>query len=133
MKKEEFPTFLNEQPTVIFGRTTRELLIIACGCAGSYVIWNNTRVLLPGPGGIALGVACAIAPALLSIVIALISIGNRPLEEWFLCWLTYTFMPRIYLYKPLEESMDDFADKKKKDARQHRSDTDGTADIIDED
>jgi hypothetical protein len=39
MKKEEFPTFLNEQPTVVFGRTTRELLIISIGLAGGYLIW----------------------------------------------------------------------------------------------
>ena len=35
MQKEEFPTFLNEQPTIIFGRTGRELLIIVCGIVGA--------------------------------------------------------------------------------------------------
>jgi len=39
MNKEEFPTFLNEQPKVIFGRTGRELLIIVLGIIGAYTLW----------------------------------------------------------------------------------------------
>ncbi len=41
MKKEEFPTFLNEQPTVVFGRTTRELLVILVGLTGAYLVWTK--------------------------------------------------------------------------------------------
>jgi len=49
MKKEEFPTFLNEQPTVVFGRTTRELLVILVGLTGAYLVWTNIGALMPGP------------------------------------------------------------------------------------
>src|SRR5438445_162583 len=48
MKKEEFPTFLNEQPTVVFGRTTRELLVILVGLTGAYLVWTNLGSFLPG-------------------------------------------------------------------------------------
>ena len=136
MKKEEFPTFLNEQPTVIFGRTARELLIIACGCVAGYTVWPHATALLPGAGGVVLGIACAGIPALLSLVVALISIGNRSMEEWLFCWLTYVLIPKIYLYKPLEESVEDFADEKNeksKQIKQQQGAADDTADAIDED
>jgi hypothetical protein len=135
VKKEEFPTFLNEQPTVIFGRTARELLIIACGCLVGYTVWPHATALLPGAGGVLLGIVCAGIPALLSLAVALIAIANRPMEEWFFCWLTYVLIPKLYLYKPLEESMGDFAeekDEKSKHTRQQGA-ADDTADAIDED
>ncbi|HZR38510.1 MAG TPA: DUF3487 family protein [Ktedonobacteraceae bacterium] len=131
MKKEEFPTFLNEQPTVIFGRTTRELLIIVCGLVAGYTAWGNISILLPGTGGTVLGITCAVLLTLLSIAVALISIASRPMEEWLFCWLTYTLMPKLYIYKPLEENREDPADEKSKNEQQ--SDTDNTADAIDED
>lgn len=103
MKKEEFPTFLNEQPSVIFGRTERELLIMACGIVLGYTTWQNLKGLIPGVGGEALAIVLALLLVALSIVVALVSIGKRPLEEWFFCWLLYVMVPKVYLYKPLED------------------------------
>ncbi len=103
MKKEEFPTFLNEQPTVIFGRTERELLIMACGIVVGYTAWQHLKGLIPGIGGEALAIVLAALLVALSIVVALVSVGKRPLEEWFFCWLLYVMVPKVYLYKPPEE------------------------------
>lgn len=103
MQKEEFPTFLNEQPTVIFGRTSRELLIIVIGIVVGYVTWANVKDQLPGSGGMALGITLAFLIGILGLVIALTKIASRPLEEWFVVWLSYVVMPRVYLYQPPEE------------------------------
>jgi hypothetical protein len=45
VQKEEFPTFLNEQPTIIFGRTGRELLIIVCGIVTGYTTWGSVTMV----------------------------------------------------------------------------------------
>src|SRR5690242_16011280 len=103
MKKEEFPTFLNEQPTVVFGRTARELLFIACSIVVAWNIWQVTDSVLGNPGALFLRITLAVLPAILGIILALVYVGYRPLEEWLFVWLLYAFTPKIFLYKPLEE------------------------------
>ncbi|GHO62035.1 hypothetical protein KSC_009270 [Ktedonobacter sp. SOSP1-52] len=103
MQKEEIPTFLNEQPKVIFGRTGRELLIIVCGIVGGYSLWGNISPLVPGAWWAVASVIIACIPALLALVVAMVPIAERPLEEWAMCWLLYMGMPRVFIYKPLED------------------------------
>src|SRR5690242_15482515 len=102
MKKEEFPTFLNEQPTVIFGRTGRELLMIACGIVLGYRVWGDVSHLLPGFAGGFLGILLAIIVCIFFLVLALLKIGYRPLEEWIFAWFIFIASPRVYLYRPEE-------------------------------
>jgi hypothetical protein len=106
MKKEEFPTFLNEQPTVVFGRTTRELLIILIGLTGAYLVWTNMDVFMPGLDfGVAIikGLLAAV-PLIGSIVVAFIKVASRPLEEWATIGAFYFLTPKVYLYMPLGDS-----------------------------
>ncbi len=105
MKKEEFPTFLNEQPTVVFGRTTRELLIILIGLTGAYLVWTNVGALIPGPdiGVMFIKGLLAIVPLIGSILVAFVKIASRPLEEWAAIGVFYFLTPKVYLYIPLEE------------------------------
>jgi hypothetical protein len=105
MKKEEFPTFLNEQPTVVFGRTTRELLVIAIGLACGYLLWQDIKgpTIIGTVGLIALKVICAAVPIVLSLVVAFVKVATRPLEEWAIIGFSYLVIPKVYLYLPLEE------------------------------
>jgi hypothetical protein len=106
MKKEEFPTFLNEQPTIIFGRTGRELLIMVCGAVLSYKVWDDIYSLLPSLIGTFLGILLAIIIMLFFIILALVKIGYRPLEEWIFSWFIFVAIPKIYLYKPWEADVE---------------------------
>lgn len=106
MKKEEFPTFLNEQPTIIFGRTGRELLIIACGILLSFKVWGDITVLLPGWPGIALSIALIAVLMIAFFVLALLKVGYRPLEEWVLAWFLFVASPKVYMYRPEEENVE---------------------------
>ncbi len=101
MKKVEIPTFLNEQPTVIFGRTGRELLIIACGSALGYDVWSNIN-LAGSFSSIVVHILLTALPVLLSFAVALISIAGRPLEEWAFVLLLYLFVPKVYQYVPFD-------------------------------
>ncbi len=105
-KKEEFTTFLNEQPTIIFGRTGRQLLIIVIGIVGATLLWSYIEGFQSSIGWQVLSGALAAIPVLLSLVIALIPIASRGMEEWVFVWLLYAVMPRIYLYVPVEEEVE---------------------------
>jgi hypothetical protein len=128
VKKEEFPTFLNEQPTIIFGRTGRELLIIVCGIVAAYSVWANVNDSMKSIGGQVLSGFLAAVIVIIALVIALTNIGSRPLEEWIVVWLTYVVMPRVYMYQPLEEEIDEDLTDEKNDSQ--RSDD---ADALEED
>jgi hypothetical protein len=106
MKKEEFPTFLNEQPTIIFGRTGRELLIIVCGLVLSLRIWGDMSNLLPGFAGSFLGILLAIIIVIAFLVLALVKVGYRPPEEWIFAWFIFIASPKVYMYKPWEEDVE---------------------------
>jgi hypothetical protein len=118
MQKEEFPTFLNEQATVIFGRTTRELLWIVIGAVAGYQVWGMIHSVLPGGLGMALGITLGIVIALIAFVIALLPVGGRSLEEWIAVWIMYVIMPKIYLYKPAEEEVEYESQREREQADQ---------------
>lgn len=104
MKKEEFPTFLNEQPTIIFGRTGRELLVIVIGLAFGYLSWVSLGSFIGGNillSNIVKGVIVAII-IVGAAVVAFFKVATRPLEEWAFVWLFYSIIPKIYLYVPEE-------------------------------
>jgi hypothetical protein len=105
MKKTEFPTFLNEQPTVVFGRTMRELMVILIGLALSYAAWTNLSALIPGSNiGITLFKGLVVLIILsATIVVALVNIASRPLEEWALVGFFYLCTPKIFLYMPFDD------------------------------
>ena len=105
MKKEEFPTFLNEQPTVVFGRTTRELLVILVGLTGAYLVWTNIGMFMPGPdiGVMVIKGLFSTVPLIGSLIVAFVKIASRPLEEWAAIGVFYILTPKVYLYMPLEE------------------------------
>jgi hypothetical protein len=106
MKKEDFPTFLNEQPTVIFGRTVRELLWIVCAIVCAYQGWNIPNSALHGALGMTLGIILGSVVGIAFLVVALVPLGGRSLEEWIAVWLIYAVMPKLYLYKAAEEEVE---------------------------
>src|SRR5579884_4262147 len=105
-KKEEFPTFLNEQPTIIFGRTGRQLLIIVIGIVGATLLWSYIEGFQSSIGWQVLSGALAAIPVLLSLVLARIPIARRGMEEWVVVWRLYAVTPRSYLDDPVEEEVE---------------------------
>jgi hypothetical protein len=106
MKKEEFPTFLNEQPTIIFNRTGRELLLMAVGATLAYSSWIDLGNVIHGNIIVAtlVKVLVALIIVVAALLIAFIKVATRPLEEWAAVWLFYVLIPKVYIYTPMEES-----------------------------
>jgi hypothetical protein len=108
MQKEEFPTFLNEQPTIIFNRTGRELLLIAMGATLAFGTWTDLGNVIHGNiivANLVKGLVVLIEMTI-ALVIAFVKIATRPLEEWAATWLFYVLIPKVYIYVPVEESVE---------------------------
>lgn len=105
MKKEEFPTFLNQRPAIVFGRTGRELLILTIGLTLGYLSWLDISSSLTGSQILTDVIKIIIAAIFVvgAAVVAFIKIATRPLEEWALVWVFYAFIPKIFIYMPEEE------------------------------
>lgn len=101
MKREEFPTFLNEQPTIIFNRTGRELLVIVIGLGAAYLSWlrfgNFAGNIIVSD--ILKGMFAAIV-IIVGLIVAFVKVATRPLEEWAFVWIFYMLIPKVYLYMP---------------------------------
>lgn len=100
MKKVELPTYFETQPTIVFGRTGRELIVILCGIALGYYMWSC--ITSHSIAATALRIFLMAIPIVTSVLVALISIAERPLEEWVLILLFYAFTPKFYQYKPFD-------------------------------
>jgi hypothetical protein len=117
MQKREFPTFLNEQPTIIFGRTMRELLIILIGLALAYAIWTNLNALLPASNAAVIfceGV-CVIVILAVTLLVAFLKAAARPLEEWAMICLFYYVTPKLFLYMPDSDGISSTGDAEPRD------------------
>ena len=108
VEKVEFPTFLQQQPTIIFGRNARELLVLACGGSAALSLWQANSGLQQAWGveGLLLSALLSALPVVLALVLAFATIGARPLEEWVFVLLAYAVAPKLYLYLPLSEARD---------------------------
>jgi hypothetical protein len=107
VQKEEFPTFLNEQPTIIFNRTGRELLLIAMGATLAFGTWVDLGNVVHGNiivVNVVKGLVAFIEVAIV-LMIAFVKVATRPLEEWAMVWLFYVLIPKVYIYTPVEESV----------------------------
>lgn len=131
MKKEEFPTFLNEQPTVVFGRTARELLVFVAGVLLGYVVWSSMADLVPGPAWMVFTGIMTAVPIVISVIVALFPVAQRPLEEWFLVLLFYVAVPKVYLYKPIEDTEISYAETHREQGEQKISRRTVDEDLLD--
>jgi K+-transporting ATPase A subunit len=107
MKKEEFPTFLNQRPAIVFGRTGRELIIITIGMALGYLSWANISASLTSSHALTGAIKLIIAALFVAgaVVVAFVKVATRPLEEWAIVWVFYLLIPKVFIYMTPEEAV----------------------------
>ena len=130
MKKEEFPTFLNERPAIIFGRDGRQLLILGIGLALAYLSWLRLGFFVHG-NVIASDIAKGIIAAILIVsaaILAFVKVAARPLEEWAFIWLFYLVTPKVLLYIPAEVGGSDERQKEKPEVKSYDAEDDDDLD-----
>jgi hypothetical protein len=98
---------LNEQPKIIFNRTGRELVLIGLGVTLAYSLWIDLGNVVHGNSivvNLVKGLVALIV-VVIALLIAFIKVAKRPLEEWAIVWLFYVLIPKVYIYIPVEESV----------------------------
>lgn len=102
IRRVEVPTFLEEQPRILFGRTGRELVFLTAGCVTSAAIWQWLITSSREVSSIIIAGIVTALPMLVAVALAFLRIGGRMMEEWLLILLAYVFVPKRYLYLPRE-------------------------------
>jgi|GEM_PF-3131463 len=94
------PTHMRLPDKVVFGLTTRQLLILLIGCSAGYDLWLQLHVLgVSTVVGLIVRVGIAILPAAAALALALVSVAGRPLEVWLLVLVRYWQQPRTYVWR----------------------------------
>ncbi|HEY4387496.1 MAG TPA: PrgI family protein [Ktedonobacteraceae bacterium] len=98
---------MNEQPTIIFNRTGRELLLMAVGATVAYSSWIDLGNVVHGNiivVNLVKGLVALIV-VVIALLVAFVKVAQRPLEEWAMVWVLYVITPKVYIYTPVEESV----------------------------
>lgn len=94
------PNHLDVEDTFVFGLTMRQCLLLFIGAVMSYVLFLNGLSVISDPR-LALFGSAAMALLLFvgMLLIALLRLGGRGLEEWGLVSLIYLSRPKIALWR----------------------------------
>ena len=96
------PTHMHIPDKVVFGLTTRQLLILLIGCSAGYDLWLQLHALgVSTVVGLILRVSIALLPVVAALALALLSVAGRPLEVWLLVLLRYWRVPQTYVWRSL--------------------------------
>jgi len=96
------PTHMHIPDKVVFGLTTRQLLILLIGCSAGYDLWLQLHALgVSTVVGLIIRVGIALLPVVAALALALLSVAGRPLEVWFLVLLRYWREPQTYVWRSL--------------------------------
>jgi PrgI family protein len=96
------PTHMQIPDKVVFGLTTRQLLILLIGCSSGYDLWLQLHALgVSTVVGLILRVGIAVLPVVAALALALLSVAGRTLEVWFLVLLRYWRVPQTYVWRSL--------------------------------
>jgi hypothetical protein len=97
-KTVEVPLLLKQQVKILYRLTGRQLLILTCGLAIGFSLWESLPILQKSVVAASIvGSVCA----LLSGILAFMNLDARPLEEWFVIILLWLLTPEQVSLKQL--------------------------------
>ena len=96
------PTHMHIPDKVVFGLTSRQLLILLIGCSAGYDLWLQLHALgVSTVVWLIIRVSIALLPVVAALALALLSVAGRPLEVWLLVLLRYWRAPQTYVWRSL--------------------------------
>ncbi len=93
----EVPLLLKQEPAILFGMTGRQVLVIVCGLAIGFSLWQSLPFFQSFVGIILLVCLCGIP----TLLVAFLKIGTRPLEQWAFIVLAWMLVPEHLSLKVL--------------------------------
>jgi hypothetical protein len=101
-RRHTTPTHLDTPDKILFGLTARQLFLLLLGISLSYSLWLHLGWVIPTSWlvpGLLLRLLCALPPVLLSLVIAFVTVAERPLELWAIVGLRYLVQPKTAVWQ----------------------------------
>lgn len=96
----DVPNHLDVEDTFVLGLTMRQCLLLFIGAGMAYLLFLNLLAAIPDPRLAVFGSAALASLFFLGmLLVALLRVGKRPLEEWGLVTLLYVSRPRVYLWR----------------------------------
>jgi hypothetical protein len=109
-RRQEIPTHLEVEDTLLFGLTLRQAVITLVGVALGFLVYSQARRLpweWPMLGGaphahlpLWIQIVCGTLPALLALAVALILPAGRPIEDWLFALARYAAQPKRCVWRP---------------------------------
>ncbi|WP_165423782.1 ATP-binding protein [Ktedonosporobacter rubrisoli] len=100
--KVELTLLLDQQPRILFGMTFRQLLILSCGLAIGFSIWQWQ----PISSSVLLGAVCMVPVIVTTLLFAFLTVRGRSLGEWILIVFVWMLTPeqlKIYKIKEIRD------------------------------
>lgn len=94
MRKHTIPVHLETQDTLLYGLTTRQLLVLALGLAVAYSLWSDWGML---------SFPLAVAVCVGAVAVAFVKPQQQSLDTWLLIWLFFVCTTKTLLWEPLAE------------------------------
>lgn len=107
-RRHTTPTHLGLPDKLLFGLTARQLLLLLLGGSLSYSFWLRLGLFLPAssiPFWLLVRLIGALPPVLMSLLVAFVTLHNRPLELWVLAGLRYLLLPKTAVWRRLASSL----------------------------
>jgi hypothetical protein len=101
-RRHTTPTHLGTPDKILFGLTARQLFLLLLGISMSYSLWLHLGRLIPASWllpGLLLRLVCALPPVLLSLLVAFLTLAERPLELWAVVGLRYLLLPKTAVWQ----------------------------------
>ena len=92
--RHEIPTHLNVEDKAFFGLSVRQTMNLTAGIAGTYGLWNQWPTLPVAVRGV-----LAAASLALGLVMTLVRVYGRGLDQWVFVLLHYLMTPKTSLWR----------------------------------
>ncbi len=105
-RRHTTPTHLETPDKILFGLTARQLFLLLLGISLSYSLWLHLEWVIPVSWlvpGMLLHLVCALPPVLLSLLVAFLTVAERPLELWAIVGLRYLVQPKTAVWQRTQD------------------------------
>ncbi len=103
MQKHTIPVHLETEDTLVYGLTTKQVMVLAAGLILAYALWSSFPSSLLG---LAISLVLAAIPAILALLVAFVRPAGQGMDEWIMVWFFFLAAPKTYLWEPYTSDLE---------------------------
>ena len=107
--RHTIPTLLETKDRILFGLTSKQVLILCAGLSTSWVAWESFQDISSLSLLLVL-ILCAALPTLAACAVAFLTISGQGLDEWLVISVLYFQFPKRFFWALLPDEDSDRED-----------------------